>query len=1449
MSKRILPIIFIAGFLITSFSACAGNFVAKSTGNFVAKFGQQPLVKQYDINPFASFRDIPGVTEREITNIEKLQREYESLTYAMVQSTDAFVKENGEIGGYAALFSEWLTGLFEIPFKIEFHPLSVLYEQLDAQELDFAGVVMLIDENRQKYYMTDVIAERQFVLFRIAGSRRLNQIAAERLPRYAFLENAPAERLFAASNEPGSYETVWVRTAMEGYQVIKNGEADAFFTSNNNDALYIQYGDVVIEDFFPLIFNPVAMATANPAFESIISVVTKAQRNGANIYLNELYNHGYQEYQKFKLSVQLNDEEREYIRNNPVIPIAAVTSNYPITFYNAREKEWQGIFFDLLKEIEALTDISFELVNDETTDFFVLLDKLKNKEVSLIGELLWTKAREEHFIWTKTVIQNDYYALISMDDHFDVAINEIRSLKVGLARDTAYTAMFRQWFPDHEYTVEFDSIEETFIALRKGEVDLVMTTERRLMFLTHYQEHTGYKLNYVFDQNIDTRFGFHKDDTVLRSIIDKALQSIDTKGITNRWMHRTFDYRAKIAEARVPWLIGISISFALIVILVLFMFFISRRAARTEQERLMLMLNTSPMGIGLWGKDLNVIDCNDSNIAILGLKDKQDYKNRFYRDCFPEYQPNGLRSSEKAASLLRETFETGYSFFEWTLKRPNDGLLIPTEVTLIRTKFGENDVVIGYTQDMREQKEQLALIEKMRDADERMRTLLAINPQINFLFDSKFKVIDFNPAAMALMGFETKEEMLTGFAERLAKSIPEFQPDGSKSIPLSDRLAKTVKEGQVKFETELNMHGKKRVLEVEFKKIPHENSFAVVGFIHELTELKNLINEAEKQRLEAENANKTKSVFLSHVSHEIRTPMNAILGTAEIELQKEDTSPEIIEAFNMIYNSGNLLLNIINDILDLSKIEAGKLEIISNKYDIPSIIYDTVQLVLLRYDSKPIEFVLKIDENTPLDLIGDELRIKQVLNNILSNAFKYTDKGTVELSVSAENIIDSKCVLVLRVTDTGQGMTEEQVNRLFDEYTRFNMDSNRTIVGTGLGMHITKRLLEAMNGQIFVESEQGKGSVFTVRLAQERIGNNVCGCELAQQLRSSRFKGVLKSNRAQIVREYMPYGGVLVVDDVESNLYVARGMMQSYGLKIETVLSGSEAVDKIKEGNKYDIIFMDHMMPVMNGIEATKIIRDLGYNNPIVALTANAVAGISSMFLENGFDGFMSKPIDTRELNSILNRLVRDKQPHEVVEAARKQMKNQKPVNGSLYKSDFSKIVVQDIKKALSVLEDILPKLNECDNSSLSLFTITVHGMKSALMNIGETELSAAALKLEQAGGAGKITEILSDTPLFMDALRTVIEKYKPKETDNNDELSDEDKIVLTEKLSEIKTACQRIQKRAAKTALDDLKNKKWPRAVNELLDEISLYILHGEFKKAAAVLDNSRLVPGERKQ
>jgi signal transduction histidine kinase len=408
----------------------------------------------------------------------------------------------------------------------------------------------------------------------------------------------------------------------------------------------------------------------------------------------------------------------------------------------------------------------------------------------------------------------------------------------------------------------------------------------------------------------------------------------------------------------------------------------------------------------------------------------------------------------------------------------------------------------------------------------------------------------------------------------------------------------------------------------------------------------NQIREIELYAKVAEDANHAKSAFLAKVSHEVRTPLNAILGISEIQLQNENLSQDMKEALNRIMNSGTLLLGIINDILDMSRIEAGKLQLTRTKYDVASMINDTVFLNMIKYENKPIEFTLNVDEHVPAMLFGDELRIKQVLNNLLSNAFKYTDSGEVELSVGMEKPADPQddvVTIVFHVRDTGQGMTEEEVSKLWDDYSRFNLEANRTTEGIGLGMSITRSLIETMNGDIFLESEPGKGSLFTVRLPQGNVGAPAMGSEAAERLKKFRSNFMAKPKKTRIEREPIPFGKVLVVDDMELNLYVVKGKLSPYGLQIDTATSGPEAIEKVKN-NTYSIVFMDHMMPKMDGVETTREIRKLKGEHaelPIIAITANAVSGVKEMLLENGFNGFISKPIDTRELDEILRKWIK----------------------------------------------------------------------------------------------------------------------------------------------------------------------------------------------------------------
>ena len=1138
----------------------------------------------FDFSAVKSFRDIPGITAEEISGIEALQKEYDSFVYGIPPSTEAFIDENGDTKGYSALLCEWLTSLFGIEFDLKILEWVELKERLNLGEVDFLAHFVLGNETPENYYVSEPIAERQFIITHLAGRPGISQIMRERKPRYGFTAASPTEAFIASILGRDTYETVWVGHYNEAYGILERGEADALITTRAAEANFIAYDNLIHEEFFPLTYSSVSMITQNSSLKVIIDVLNKALRipvsagGSAVQHLNDLYYSGYNEYRQYKFLMSLNEDEKEYLNNTDSVPLAAQYFNYPLVFYNAYENKWDGIVFDLLREAAWITGLNFEVINGTQTEMYDLIQMLIDGRAHMFSDLIFSAERSPYFLWVNHKLMSDQYALLSKINFPNVSVNEIPHMRIALIKNTAHAEMFKRWFPSAINTVEYDAADEAFFALERGDVDMVMAAKSKLLYYSNYFEFSGYKANFMFNYFYESAFAFNKEHGVLRSIIDKALSVIDTKIIVEQWLTRTYDYQAKIIKARVPWLIGAVIMSALVLVLILII---------------------------------------------------------FYRNM----------------KMTRELI----------------------------------------------------------------------------------------------------------FAKELA-----------------------------------------------------------------------------------EQSNRAKSVFLSHISHEIRTPMNAILGIAEIQLRDKYCLPDTRDAFDQIYESGDLLLNIINDILDLSKIESGRMEIVPINYDIPSLINDTAQLNRLRYDSNPIEFTVHVDENTPIDLFGDELRIKQILNNILSNAFKYTEKGKIDFFISAETMPEKDDVtIVFKIRDSGQGMTKNQIEKLFDEYIRFNLETNRTIVGIGLGMSITKHLIELMNGRIAVESEQGKGSVFTVYLPQKRMSPAVCGPELTERLRNFRFQSNSLSKKMRFIREYMPYGSVLVVDDVESNIFVTKGMLLPYGLKIDSVTSGFDAIEKIKSGDIYDIVFMDHMMPRMDGIEATKILREMGYTHSIVALTANALVGRAEMFLRNGFDGFISKPIDSREMNHILNEFIRNRKPHDVVEAARQEQQKKEYEKIISISDELSAVTAHDIENALAVLGKLLPDINN-DTADMRLFITTVHGMKSALANVGEHSLSNTALRLEETAAGGEKAALPDETEKFMNALRSVLEKTKRPESEIGADVSREDMAFLRNKLDEIKTACGKFILKDAKTALSALKRKTWPRTINDTIDEISMCLLRGEFEKVVSAVNKT---------
>ncbi len=713
--------------------------------------------------------------------------------------------------------------------------------------------------------------------------------------------------------------------------------------------------------------------------------------------------------------------------------------------------------------------------------------------------------------------------------------------------------------------------------------------------------------------------------------------------------------------------------------------------------------------------------------------------------------------------------------------------------------------------------------------------------------------------------------------------------------------------------------------------------------ITDMTDKIDLIEKLEESRQEAVQANQAKSAFLANMSHEIRTPMNTIVGMSELLLNKP-LDEEIRQEVMSIRTAGNGLLYIINDILDISKIESGKFEIIESNYMLASMIVDVVNMMTVRLVDKGIYFLVKVDSRLPAELIGDDLRIKQILINIIGNAIKFTREGFIKVSITGHYEDNEEISMVIEVEDSGIGIKQEDMPKLFGIFNQVDTRKNRKITGTGLGLAISKDLCELMGGNIEVESEYGKGTVFTMTVKQkvkenrpvasvenkeklliviyesdpimlhyftttfDEMGIRYFYCasinevkklknythflirneyfapledrllsivekekivkifSMGEELRRQHteyrhvylplfcFQIINILNNEQVVYEYgknvydarqikpLPFANVLIVDDNETNLHVAKGLMSSYHMKIDTAASGYEALDKV-EHNEYDIIFMDHMMPELDGVDTTKQIRKMDgeyYKTvPIIALTANAMSGAREYFIAEEFNDFLAKPIEYKELNRVLREFVLPKAPANYKEtlvqlAKEEEIKNarhhiagvqmQQRIDEFGGNSELYHNVLHTYLKDIKNREIEMITLYE--EKKIDEFIICVHALKSASYNVGANRFAKFSEEMEKHAKENDMEFIRKNFNDYIKGMEQLIEsigayiKVYDREQAQKGEVPRGE--LSTEQLLSLKNICEEMEFTRLEQLLDHLSHFSYEKEEQELLEELT---------------------------
>ena len=609
--------------------------------------------------------------------------------------------------------------------------------------------------------------------------------------------------------------------------------------------------------------------------------------------------------------------------------------------------------------------------------------------------------------------------------------------------------------------------------------------------------------------------------------------------------------------------------------------------------------------------------------------------------------------------------------------------------------------------------------------------------------------------------------------------------------------------------------------------------------------------ETQREKLSAEASSEAKTSFLANMSHEIRTPINAIIGMDEMII-RESKEAGIIRYANNIRNASKTLLSLINDILDFSKVESGKMEIINSNYQVSSMLNDLVNMIQSRASDKSLELILDIDEQLPCELYGDEVRLRQIITNLLTNAVKYTKEGSVTLKIRVTKLENSIGRLDVAVIDTGIGIRKEDQGKLFDSFQRVDEAKNHNIEGTGLGLALTKYLLEAMGSKLLLESEYGKGSAFYFGLEQKIVDDTPIG-DYQKMYEKSR-----QENERYRESFQAPDALILVVDDTRMNLEVCKGLLKKTKVQIDVAESGAECL-QMCEQKEYHLILLDHKMPHMDGVECLQRIRQqeegLNTNTTVIALTANAITGAKEYYLKNGFDDYLSKPVQGEKLEQLLCQYLPSElllSPEEATIASYETVSAEVPEiigideeDALSYAGESQEEYLKNLKLYLEEYDSKRTQIQEAfEKDDWENYQILAHSIKSTSRLIGANDMSLLAKSMEEAAAKRNAIRIRGDHEVFMDQYERLCQRIKVAVanvvmTSNVPELKPVSKDEMHELISHMKTSVDEFDMSALHDQLEQLIGYDYLKNVKDHMQEAVENFDYDAISTQVEVLEN----------